>query len=354
MLNDGQEPDFQTVQTKTTVTTVITETLPSDEDKFEPSVGYREDEKGRFQGSDVSRPYKSPDIEGISLTMDTREDKERPQTTVTTIVTEEEEKSKPKRQQEDIDRFQGSGTSHPHKPPEIEGISLAINLPKEEPYQDKLRSKTTVTTKVIEIAPKEEDEGKFMGSDISLPYKSPDIEGISMYTEPVEDVQPKGTVTVITETVTVEEPNKEEDDVKPKEQKDERGTFKGSDISYPYKTPEFEGISLVTDVPEDDKVEPKTTVTTTVTETILPREEEKGRFHGSEISHPYKSPDIEGISMYTEPAEDVQPKGTVTVITETVTVEEPNKEVDDVKPKDKKDERGTFKGSDISPSIQIS
>ena len=117
---------------------------------------------------------------------------------------------------------------------------------------------------------------------------------------------------------------------------------------HPYKSPEFEDISLVTDVPEDDKVEPKTTVTTTVTETILPREEEKGRFHGSEISHPYKFPDIEGISMYTEPAEDVQPKGTVTVITETVTVEEPNKDTDDIKPKEKKDERGTFKGSDIA------
>ena len=354
MLNDGQEPDLQTVQSKTTVTTVITETLPSDKDKFEPSVADRKDEKGRFQGSHVSRPYKSPDIEGVSLTMDTPGDKERPkdkarsQTTVTTVVTEEDEENEPKRQ-EDIKRFRGSDFSHPYKSPDIEGISLPINVPKEEPDEDKLRSKPTVTTKVIETAPKEEYEGKFQGSDISHPYKSPDIEGISMYTEPAEDIQLKGSVTVITETVTAEEPNKEVDDIKPKEQKEERGTFKGSDISRPYKTPEFEGISLTTDVPEDDKVKPKTTVTTTVTETILANEEEKGRFHSSEISYPYKSPDVEGISMYTEPAaEDVQPKGSFTVITETVTVKEPNKEVDDVKPKEQKEERGTFKGSDTS------
>ena len=153
-------------------------------------------------------------------------------------------------------------------------------------------------------------------------------------------MQSKGTVTVITETVTVEEPNKEVDDVKPKDKKEERGTFKGSDTSRPYKTPEFEGISLATDVREDDNVKPKTTVTKTVTETISPREEEKGRFQGADISKPYKSPDIEGISLIADvPKEEPEDKlRSETTITRTVTEAFIPEEEDE----------GRFRGSDVS------
>ena len=363
MLNDGQEPDtdaMQAVQSKITVTTAVTKTLPIDEGKLKPSKGDREEERGRFQGSDVSVPYKSPDIKGISLSMDTTDDKERPdedklrsKTTITTLVTEEKE---PEQKEEDIGQLPGWDISRPYKSPEIEGISLATDEP-----EDKVRSKTTVTTTVTETIQPENDKrkeddsgspkdgverGRFPDSDISHSYKSPEIEGISLATDEPADVpkdkllSTRTVTTVITETTL------------PKDTEEEEDRFRGSDISHPYKSPETDGISLVTDIPdEEDKIQPKATVTTTVTETISPIEEDKERFRGSDISHPYKSPDIEGISLATdEPEDKVRSKTTVTTtVTETIQpgTDDKRKQHDEESPKDDV-ERGRFPGSDIS------
>ena len=430
----GKDIPDENVSAKTTVKTTITETVSYyDEDKEPEDIDRqpetKDEEKGRFRGSsDTTLPYKAPDIEGISLVVDDdqkvpAEDKLR-STTVTKVITEkvvtpeEVDDTKPEEEVKDVGRFKGSVVSHPYKSPSIEGISLVADAPKEEtiddergyePNEDKVPTEATVTTIIREtVVSEEDDEGRFIGSDISHPYKSPeiggvsvvadtdehkeelladkprklsedtvpnveteerdtfkgsdvsrpykasDIEGISLVQEIPKEEPSEGkvisTTTTVTTVVTDSVPSKQDEDHEPKEEKEARDRFRGSDISHPYKSPEIEGISLVIDLPKDERQEatPETPEDTRPTEPLRDRD----TFKGSDISHPYKSPDIEGISLVQEIPKEEPSEGkvisTTTAVTTVVTDSVPSKQDKDKQPEEEKEARDRFRGSNIS------
>ena len=343
-----EEPsEGKVISTTTTVTTVVTDSVPSKQDEdHEPKI--EKEERDRFRGSDISHPYKSPEIEGISLIKDVPKDERKEP------VAETPGDAAPEEPLRDRETFKGSDISHPYKSPDIEGISLVQEIPKEEPSEGKVISTTTtVTTVVTDSVPSKQDKDKqpeeekeardrFRGSDISHPYKSPEIEGISLVIDLPKDER---------QEATPETP----EDTRPTEPLRDRDTFKGSDISHPYKSPDIEGISLVQEMPKEEpkegKVISKTTVTTVVTDSIPSKQdedqelrketEERDRFHGSDISHPYKSPEMEGITLVTDVPKDEREERTRKTIID--------KEVpDDTTPEETTKDRETFKGSDIS------
>ena len=428
VLRPYKTPDIEGITSKTTSTTVITDSVPSkQDDEQEPKE--EKEERDRFRGSDISHPYKSPEIEGISLVIDLPKDekqeptaetpedtrpaetrdrdtfkgsdishpykspdiegipslvqdipKEEPTegkvistTTVTTVVTDsvpskQDEDKQPEEEKEERDRFRGSDISHPYKPPEIEGISLVIDLPKDEKQEptaetpedtrpaETLRDKSRKLSE--DTAPKVETEEKdtFKGSDISHPYKAPDIEGISLVQEMPKEEPKEGNVitkTTVTTVITDSVPSKLDEDKQP-EKKEERDRFRGSDISHPYKPPEIEGMTLVTDVPKDEREERtrKTIIEKEAPGDTTPEEtKDRETFKGSVISHPYKSPDIEGISLVQDIPKEEPTEGKVistTTVTTIVSDSVPSKQDDDKQPEEEKEARDRFRGSDIS------
>ena len=426
-----EEPKEGKVISKTTVTTVITDFVPSKQDE-DKQPDEEKEERDRFRRSDISHPYKPPEIEGISLVIDLPKGEKQEPTAKTPEDTRPAEtlKDKPIKLSEDTapkvetgekDTFKGSDISHPYKAPDIEGISLVQEMPKEEPKEGNVISKTTVTTVIRDSVPSKQDEDqepkaeheerdRFRGSDISHPYKSPEIEGISLIKdvpkderkeltaetpgdvapeEPLRDRETfKGSVishpykspdiegislvqdipkeepsegkvistTTVTTVVTDSVPSKQDEDKQPEEEKEARDRFRGSDISHPYKPPEMEGITLVTDVPRDEREErtQKTIIEKEAPGDTMPEEATKDRetFKGSVISHPYKSPDIEGISLVQDISKEEPSEGkvisTTTTVTTVVTDSVPSKQDDDKQPEEEKDERDRFRGSDIS------
>ena len=346
-----EEPSEGKVITKTTVTTVVTDSVPvkQEEDK-EPEE--EKEARDRFHGSDISHPYKSPEIEDISLVKDVPKDERKEPTPETPTDT------RPVETLRERETFKGSDILHSYKSPDIEGISLVQEIPKEEPSEGKVISKTTVTTdgkdsvpskEVEDQEPKEEEDkrDRFRGSDISHPYKSPEIEDIRLSEDldqsedrekPEETKTIKSTVTtVISETIVA--PGNDE------------GKFPGTDFSRPYKSPEIEDISLVKNVPKDERKEPtpETPTDTRPVETLRERE----TFKGSDISHPYKSPDIEGISLVQEIPKEEPSEGKVISKTTVTTVvpwtdSVPVKQEEDKEPEEEKEARDRFNGSDIS------
>ena len=408
-----EEPKGGKVISKTTVTTVVTDSIPSKQDE-DRELREETKERDRFHGSDISHHYKSPEMEGITLVTDVPKDEREERTRKTIIDKEVPDDTTPEETTKDRETFKGSVISHPYKSPDIEGISLVQEIPKEEePSEGKVISTTTVTTVVTDSVPSKQDDDKqpeeekeardrfrgsdishpykspeiegislvidlpknerqeatpetpedtrpteplrdrdtFKGSDISHPYKSPDIEGISLVQEIPKEESSEGKVistTTVTTVVTDSVPSKQDDDKQPEEEKEARDRFRGSDISHPYKSPEIEGISLVIDLPKDERQEatPETPEDTRPTEPLRDRE----TFKGSDISHPYKSPDIERNSLVQEIPKEEPSEGkvisTTTTVTTVVTDSVPSKQDDDKQPEDK--ERDRFRGSHIS------
>ena len=421
-------PDIEGITSKTTSTTVITDSVPSkQDDEQEPKE--EKEERDRFCGSDISHPYKPPEIEGISLVIDLPKDEKqeptaetpedtRPAETLRDKPRKLSEDTAPKVETEEKDTFKGSHISHPYKSPDTEGISLVQEMPKEEPKEGNVISKTTVTTVITDSVPSKQDEDKqpekkeerdrFRGSDISHPYKSPEIEGISLIKyvpkderkepnaetpgdvapeEPLRDREtfkgsnishpykspdiegislvrdiPKeepseGKViskTTVTTVVTNSVPSKQDEDKQPDEEKEAKHRFRGSDISHPYKPPEIEGITLVTDVPKDEREErtPKTIIEKEAPDDTTPEEtKHRETFKGSVNSHPYKSPDIEGISLVQDIPKEEPTEGKViskTTVTTIVSDSVPSKQDEDKQPEEEKEARDRFRGSDIS------
>ena len=185
--------------TKTTVTTVISDMLP-DKEPQEYYLNDREPEKGTFPGSDISRPYTSPELDDITLGRDISDENVSPKTKIQTTVTEtvsyyeDNEPADIDRQPEtkgdERSRFPGSSdTTHPYKAPDIEGISLVVDDDLKVPTEDKLRSTTTVRTVITEKAVSPEEDKV---DDTKPEEEVKDVEGISLVVdapkeEPSED-----------------------------------------------------------------------------------------------------------------------------------------------------------------------
>ena len=385
--DDLKVPTEDKLRSTTTVRTVITEKkVTPEEDNADDTKPEEDKDVGRFKGSDVSHAYKSPDIEGISLVVDAPKEEPIEDDRGPVMVTTREPKD------QDKGTFEGSDISRPYKSPDIEGVSLVVDVPQDDtqgPSEDKVPTKTTVTSIFKETVVSEgDDEGILRGSDFSHPYKSPEIEGVSLvadtdehkeelpedkprginedtestekedrgafkgsdvshpYKAPdIEGITSKTRVTVITDSV----PSKQEEDKEPEEEKEDRDRFHGSDISHPYKSPKIEDISLVKDIPKDERKEPtpKTPADAEHVETLGERE----TFKGSDISHPYKSPDIEGISLVQEISKEEPSEGKVTektTVTTVITDSVPSKQEEDKEPEEEKEARDRFHGSDIS------
>ncbi len=328
--------DISLVSEKSTV--IVEEEEPEEEE--EPPT-----ETDTFKGDDGKGPsYRAPKLDDITLY---REDKTPAKEKTEVRFEEQQEPDKKTATVITTTETFYEDESRRYHPPELNDVKLYREQPEDIPK--------TPAEEPSPEDPHTEERDTFKGNaDISIGYKAPELEAISLYVE--EEKKPEESTvtatTVVTKTVQITTEGDDEVQVQPAEE--ERGTFRGNaDISIPYKAPALEGISLQV----QKTTEPEETTKTTVTEILTqhednkpePTEEEPDKFEGTDISIGYNAPELEEVSLFVKEKEPEE--STVTTTTTVVTVTKVCTEHDDKEPAevDEKDDNREGPGDQEEP-----